>query len=241
MKYRTLLISFIAVFLVAVSSTKSSGQVPGYLGKRFLFSYDAKVSPNLYKFIDNPQHGNPIINYMHNLEVEYVIAQGGVIGLTAKYTRNQFDLQNDYQTAVLDDGETTGGIVDFKAIAFSYKAFKRSKGMLAPLGPYFKSEFGLGQLSFRPELERYENELIFKDSYLVPFIGIGIGKQFILWDYMLVDMGMELTTPFNFFPVLTGTTPVLNLNQKRNDDNAHKRMYRQLFFNFRIGVGLAAF
>ncbi len=241
MGQRILVISLIAVLSVFCLPSQSSGQVPGYLGKRFLFSYDAKLSPNIYRYTNNPDHGNPLINYMHNVDVEYVISQGGALGLSFKYTRNRFDIKNDYRQEVLDGDASIPGIVDYKALAFSYKAFMRSKGVMAPLGHYFKTEIAFGRMNYRPENDERWNVSEFEGGFWVPSLNIALGKHFIVWDMMLIDMAMELTTPYNFSGVIFNTTPILDLNSRKNADQAHKRMYRQLFFNFRIGVGFVGF
>jgi hypothetical protein len=168
-------------------------QVPGYMGKRGIVSYEFSLSPFFSNAIYGPGYTGPRIS--HAIRFEYVTGERGELVTAVRYCTDQVD------NASFTQGRSLRGVPDanranFLDFVFGWKKFRRGK--FAPLGNYHRWEFYYcnGWINY-PSIQEVNNDGNYFNiaAGKLKFKSFGfsysIGKQRVYNDKYLFDFGLK--------------------------------------------------
>ena len=204
-------------------------QAPGYLGKRNIFNYDLLFAPQLSyygkDFSYNPEQIVPL-NLKHVLSYDRVISRSFTLGVEAGlrftgYHDKNFHISNGSEQQIAKVIAPTVG-VHGRIHTF------HSRGTIAPLGTYFefivRMGYGKGVLTTIPE--RTVGRM---GEFIMPCLGVGIGKNVMIGESIIFDLGLQLVACAAFENGLTRQEPI--------SDQIGFAMSTEEIFNFKIGIG----
>lgn len=243
----TLLFAFLFVQL-------GYAQVPGYMGKRAWVSVDFNFAPALFNMNQNhmatteiiSEEGrakgvNPLaINYRPQLNFEYLVGRDVALGLSYSHVR----------TGTVKEIESISQEVDgmyydmLKGNSFGLQLKKfqfHKSASIAPIGYYWT--LGLAATKFNTYASKESKVGQFSKDVLNPVITLGIGKQKILFDRLIINSGMEFGWSFlpkDLVEEYNGDT----ISPHPHDISIH-HAYSSLFgyylFNLKLSCGYLAF
>lgn len=261
---------FIALIILFFISTNLSAQTPGYLGKKLTVGYDFHFymggidrDARKYDASYNLYQPSLFINSFHEIHADYVLTKSYSLGLSYQlFNTGQFyEEQEDYY-----DQNTSNYIyystnnylnITGSAIVVNNKFFFFNSGTgLAPTGNY--GQFGIGLITSKStaKIKGTKNDgsgstaiskIVTHEKVSTPIISGGLGNQTILFDRVIVDVGLELA----FLPgsvkgwlsdgssssYLTTTFPV-----EENAKNAVLTRLQTFYVSsVKIGVGILLF
>lgn len=186
----------------------------GYLGKRFLFSFDTRLSPAWIYPNYNNQKGGFRFNYLFAPSFEYVLSDNFTIGTSYQFFKTKFEYKKmdnnySYQNHTAD--------VSVRGYNLFMRGFLGDK---APLGYYYKYQ-----------IDAY-NYKVFKSDWIFG-MRIEFGKNLFITKYISLGTGLSAGLLFDGFKTLGDN----NSDASINDYAATKLlgMYA-IGLNFSIGI-----
>ena len=211
---------FIFVIASSISASITGGAFnPGYLGKKTVIS--AAYTPH-YRIGVNLLFDEPITNFSNRLRNKFDLnlerAISKTISFNLQYGLSHFKAKYG---PFGDDVFEKNGMPTFYGLKYiranvtssnfliGMKIYNQNKGAIAPLGNYFhlfygKSTVNIKKLSlFAPaqtDADKFSDYFKIPNhdeaySYDYPFLGLGFGKNRILYDKLL--LGIEISSSFN--------------------------------------------
>lgn len=229
-------------FIFYLLSIYSIGQVPGYMGKRFIVGVGNSFAVNLKPLylLDNPEstYLGPVITNAFN--VEYVISERRSLCFSVRqFTRkidNRYYSTNNYNIV-------TKGFEKFHLFNYSIGVKRFAKRRIAPLGFYTKWEgyYINGWMDYKsyavPVSTFNSYELVQYEGGKIKFFGTGgaysIGKQRIFKDKFVIDYGVRSTVMVVLFDSANAYEKKLGLYA--SDVSIFSLL------NFNINIGFLAF
>jgi hypothetical protein len=240
---KNLIFSILCIGLIG----SSYAQVPGYMGKKFLASYNLNLG-----------FGDPLfasawgIYPRHCLSADYVISRQTMIGLSYDYLSAKVKGDNSNG----DDGSGVWeNLTHFSNhnIGINFTVFPRRNGTVAPLGRYikFKAYYGVYHVSrdiyvdyedlLNNEYRKlYNNTAVYKSWGF----GLGYGSIRMIGKKVTLDLGGEVNVAlkqFNgvedqFYP---NTKSDLSYSESAGNWNAklNSFLWGNFLGSFKIGVG----
>lgn len=246
MKKRINLI-LITLSCLGLMTVSGNAQGPGLSGKRFSTFYNLEYAGKMvYSDFDNNKgdyyneinDGTPsllksIINFRHNVQVEYNINRKVTIGAFGSYFREGF------------------GIVEPRLFSknyqsFSYgiavKLFSLKKGGLAPLGRYFSLKIfnNYNIIHYRGISNIYgDNFRTNETTYSSPRISVVFGKQGILTGKVLFNVAVEAGILFYEEIDSSALVPFYNIGYQTDD--LMRSLNTAHLFRLTFGAGINPF
>jgi hypothetical protein len=254
-----------ALFFI-ISFPEADAQPPGYLGKRWIVSYDIFALPALRNFNENGERGITAFNTRHEFSVDWVIGLKQSVGMSLHLTKSQFKFSDRFDYTYYDSywEEETSRSIKYGSIRGQLSAFAIGlhthmyfNKLIAPLGAYFKPEILLINFSATFDSAEFKkNVLLFsnlksenypvpanKSSYFTMAIGATLGTHYVFLERILINVG------FQFGYLLGGQTidEYINthdlLSVDVDQDNlipvsAKDRLFSQYFINVNAGLGI---
>lgn len=227
MRQLIILLSILALGFTA------KAQVPGYMGKRHLFTYTPSMSlfSNEYRV---QQKASTHFFFTHLLSYYYVIKKNKAIGLFYDYAG-----YNVYAGAAGRDELQQYIYADFKKhqIGFQYRKYFRSRN-LAPLGTYMR--YSISALKATTTMKEASIPYYYADgdrgdteiSNWDVAVGIGIGKQFVIAKY--VPLNFELNVQLPWSQLFAYPTAPLETSHTYS-------VIGTTLFKVNVGIGILAF
>ncbi|MFL5764232.1 MAG: hypothetical protein ACJ77K_09840 [Bacteroidia bacterium] len=245
-----------SIFLLHFVQYAQKDPVPGYMGKRCVIGYTVLAHPSFPDVTESigtsDPHDYPWLNMTHAATFEYFMPKRTSLCLGFQYSRLWLGyLSGHIASSYRGKGnQKYPALLNTEAITIGFKSF--AKGSIAPLGRYFRmdvlvlfnkfhadpegithSEFGID-----PVTHRYGNYWVpvkEKEMTLTSFGGgasIGLGRQRIFFDRLVVDSGIRLCIALAQDPANSSYS---------NSFNVTSRVFYNQFINFRLGIGFLAF
>ena len=247
MKYIVILISFLFF------QQNGMAQVPGYMGKRAWITADFNFAPALFNmnknhmiikedFLDGYSRAkgqNPwAINYRPEINFEYLTGRDVALGLSWGSVRT--GTIKELESHNPEIAGTYYDILKGNAFGVHIKKFKFDKSAsIAPIGYYWK--LGLLATRFNTYSSNESKKGQFSETVTNPVITLGIGKQKVLFDRLLLNTGMEFG--YSFMPKDT-TDDGSTTTSHPNDVSIHhvySSMLGYYLFNLKVSCGYLAF
>ncbi len=232
MKKHLLLVTLLAVALAGMA------QVPGFRGKKFIITYDAGIN---HPILVGRTGKLPML--YHNVALEYVVARQWTVGVHYGFmTYNAPNEKNIFGSYYSDvpgyRPQDFKGRYTQHTVSFIAKKFYRRKGYLAPVGRYVMFGAYYQYVTDHFYESRISNNYYFTNYALVSKkaiahyggITVGLGRNFVVARYMLIDIGCALS----FSPALR------NLGGNEEGYMIRELTLRNLF-QLRLGLGFLAF
>ncbi len=240
---------YTALFCIAFA-IQLNAQVPGYMGRKLSIAYSPAFGAAIQDFTDSKgsEVGLLAPSFRNDIDIEYCINRGLSVGPSVKYNivkmRNvEYDPFDDLLLSRGFVGDVTLGSLAVSVKAKNYSFV--SRGGIAPQGNYYSFELAYIHSSVLSsesiDYDTYHNEydiLIDFDSLdysagQLMFI-LGGGKQQILNDKWLLDIGWEIGVSFS--------TNVLDTDYEIYDEStfqkyANQRIASTYLLNFSVGFG----
>lgn len=236
------------VILVLVSSN-CFGQASGYMGKKFLITGEVSFFNALFNPNHNMNQGlnKSSFNFRSTTDLDYVIARNGTIGATFDvfYTGMKYDWNSDTYSELMvpgiEDRFDHARIFGY-GYGINYKIYRNpSKAGIAPIGSYAKFDIMLLDVRIRPFDKEGDVALgEFRDRFFTPAISITLGRQRVLWDFLVLRTGIQLGfVPFGISPYLQSLDKGIERGTQEQDlrANAEARLMTYYLFNINFGVG----
>ncbi|MDB5282820.1 MAG: hypothetical protein JWO06_1895 [Bacteroidota bacterium] len=215
-----------------------AAQVPGYQGLKFSVKYDLGFMHPIFEY----RRGTlPLL--CHNFSVDYVVSRSVSLGIRYgfmfyKQPPNKLAFNNNVGDLDINPADYLGKYQQHQ-ISFIVKRFYKRKGFIAPVGRYITFgayyQYATDQTILNTTNYSYPNSKFYFQSFkgTAHFGGVilGIGRNFIVANRVIIDFGGEINFPF---AVVSKTASL------------EKRVtYRDVLYNnlmqLYIGVGMLAF
>ena len=201
----------ILLYILLFTGSVGFCQVPGYMGLKLSVNYDAGL---MHPAIVGRTGTLPML--YHNVSVDYVLTRSVSIGL--KYC---FMTYNAPAERIQFDGSGFNN-TDYKGrytehvVAFIVKRFFRNRGFIAPVGRYMT--YGLYyQYAVDRGATTWAGGNSINDEHTAAPVGfkgtanyggfiLGIGRNFIVANRMIIDFGGNINVPLNYVIEAGGTT-----------------------------------
>ena len=202
--------------LFIFSTVTLQAQNPGYLGKKFSAGYNfhfylggLQNRARTYDAAYRIYQPSIFLNKLNEVHADYVLSKNYSIGLSYQFFKTGQSYHEDGSSRDLNGNYinyTAKNYLNIKgtAIALTNKFyfFKNGTG-LAPIGNYL--QLGIGAVtasSISKDLitldsgnsnSIYQTKYVTHESITTPLINIGLGHQTILFDRLIIDVGIEGT------------------------------------------------
>lgn len=235
-------------FILTLVSTQAFGQASGYMGKKLLITGEVSFLNALFNPNHNMNQGlNKFsFNFRSTTDLDYVIARNGTIGATFDvfYTGMKYDWNSDDFNKLLVPGiedQFDHGRIFGYGYGINYKIFRNpSKGGIAPVGSYAKFDVMLLDVRIRPFDNGNDVAHPYSDRFLTPAISITLGRQRVLWDFLVLRSGIQIGfVPFGISPYLQSLDKGIERGSQQQDlrANAEARLMTYYLLNVNFGVG----
>ncbi len=187
MRFRYLL-SVLIVSLAFVTQAQ-----PGYQGKKFLTTYNLRFVPALTNKNFHSKSGvlPGDFNLTHIANIEYVVSRKVSLGMRYSFTRTSVDMNFIDEKSPFNIYKNRDDLA-FKAyvhgIGFYTKMFYGGHQNLAPRGSYMTLQ---ADAYYTMVKDSYVNNSTVGNYWGNFSIGIGFGKQMIVFDRLVLDYGIE--------------------------------------------------
>jgi hypothetical protein len=253
------------IILLAIAYQAATAQVPGYMGKRMLASYNFCPGFSLFQFPvqDLPKTRTGFFP-KHCLNVDYVVSRQTMIGLNYEYLSAKPLADQDIKDYFADN--SVGLTPGFKTlpqsfanhnIGVNFTFFSKSGGTVAPLGNYIKlkiyySTYNVNQITqVNTNPSYYTNDIAyisqFHNNYVYHSYGIGLGygSVRIIANHVTLDFGGELNYALNSLQTNYGTVQSQPTDQQaiytytpgQWDKTLQSFLLANFLGTFKIGVG----
>lgn len=185
-------------------------------------------------------------NFRSTTDLDYVIARNGTIGATFDvfYTGMKYSWNADEHAELLvpgiEDRFDHARIFGY-GYGINYKIFRNpSKAGIAPVGSYAKFDLMLLDVRLRPFDNSNDVPNSYSNRFFTPAISITLGRQRILWDFLVLRTGIQLGfVPFGISPYLQSLDKGIERGTQEQDlrANAEARLMTYYLFNINFGVG----
>jgi hypothetical protein len=244
-------------FLFVISVFASYGQVPGFMGKRFILFADANPTPAF--FVQNSNNTLDAIfgdmevrtdkvnrfafNFRPQVTGEYLI--GRDIGLGISYSQIMIGTTRAYQTTPASPYNLSGNyeidldVIRGQAAGIHLKFYHFSESeSIAPIGFYHTFS------AYITRTNTYDNKKsktkLFRNDFVYPAATYSWGRQSMIAKGLLLKIGVEMGwafTPTNYFQETQEEWSV----QEYSGYNVHRSLAGYYFFNVNLGLGYALF
>lgn len=202
--------SIILVVALLFFSGLAVAQVSGFLGKRALLEYSAQVNPYGTEIWQTQK-----IGFQHGIHLKYVLNRKDQLGLQFSFSRPDLAALPDFET--LSEAQ-------FFSTGIQYANYNAFNGAIAPYGSYF--DYSLKYLRGTAfDASQFSDEE-WQATRL--FAGIGLGKRFILWRLLSLDIGTHIGFS-------------LPLDRTEQTETLHLALRRMHNFEMRLGLGFLIF
>ncbi|MFL5764233.1 MAG: hypothetical protein ACJ77K_09845 [Bacteroidia bacterium] len=246
----------LSIFVLSLADMQGQSAISGYMGKRATVSYSIFAHPSLPGFAGffgtNSPYDDLSINLTQAGSFEYLFAKKTSVCLGFQYSKLWLGYEDEYVARTYSG---TGGLkypalCKTKGISLGLKFYTRTR--IAPVGTYFRGDLlvlfnskytdphGISHMEYGedPITHQYGNHYIpVTDKPQTSTSGgggasIGLGRQRIFFDRLVVDSGMRFCIALSSEPGGTGYAaqfPVM------------ERVFFSQFINYRLGIGFLAF
>jgi hypothetical protein len=199
----------------------SQAQNLGYMGKRFLFNFETRVSPTL--MFPNYYGSEYFLSLDASVSpgIEFVFFNSGSVGFSYSLVKTQFESQDWSQNYPLE----------ITSYSFFYKQYFRSKNdyYQAPFGPY-------GLVRFDYMFLKTPGFMNFTDDEMWGF-KLEFGYDYLVWDRVRLSWGISvgLTNKMyksDFYNDYYNVT---------NDDMITNRTFINYVYNNKFSIGILLF
>ena len=214
-----------------INSFNSFGQASGYMGKKFLITGEVSFFNALFNPNHNMNQGlNKLsFNFRSTTDLDYVVARNGTIGATfdvfytgIKYNWNS-DTYSELMVPGIEDRFDHARIFGY-GYGINYKIYRNpSKAGIAPIGSYAKFDIMLLDIRIRP-FDKNGGVVMgtFQDRFFTPAISITLGRQRILWDFLVLRTGLQIGfVPFGISPYLQSLDKGIERGNQQQDLRAN--------------------
>lgn len=225
-------------------------QAPGLYGKRLIvegatsillnttqvrYNHLDKASPDLN---DNIVHQPFLYSFNFQLNAYYAISRLHMIGGGITHTRLGFgiDWENDqlYTSSINANVHTN-------MFNFYVRRYKIGGGSIAPLGRYYQygASLVLNNRFFKEsELDYDDPEIFGRQLFVTPALNFALGRQTIMFDKLLVDVGIQSVILLPFGLDYESLSNRNNYIINPGASTMYHRLIRHFAFRFKIGIGL---
>lgn len=226
---------YITISLLLLIACTTSAQVPGYKGKKMLVKYNMG---SFFGFINSySSTGDGYKGYQpvfhHYLSAEYTISTRATAGLSYKYQNSRLY----FESGDSRDDEVVEGRLVAHTIGAYIKRFKQKRGYLAPVGRYLNYQLKGALYKGVDKDDKLVCDGGNCDDQLGPYgdviFTLGVGRHFLLFERMIIDLGMDLS-----FPIVSMISQSATYD---HDYDVHSRYYFSQFVQVKIGIGFLAF
>lgn len=243
------------LFLLLVTACFSSGaQSPGYLGKKFSFSYGLYLNNTLSNPNFMGSDGIGAINLRNVFTLDYVLARKFSLGVSFHYFPTMFSYKgycnyevisgNQINSKHFNGSNTLKSKMNVYGIGINPKFFLSDH--IAPLGSYLKPELLLLLYTVNSNIEDIGDEKDIPDfknysPYKAFAISLEFGKNYILFNRLMLDFGFQAGLVFNG-SMRPGFADSYEYNEKNYYNfTPKKRLIGNYLFNARLGIGFLVF
>lgn len=245
----------IHLFFIFAFSVSSSGQAPGYMGKRFMASFDLMssivvrgptaqnkgASPHyLFQNGTTTTEASFALNLNYRINASYIFANNFAVGLNTSFAKTGLCLKYAHQGSA-----TTNAYDHFYTLNYNTIGIDITRSSyLAPIGLYGKLGFGLvtgkgveSNLNVLTD-PSFNPASIYTSIKPFPYIQLGLGWKNVLFDRIILDFG---------FDAAFATIKKVYRNFSSNEFQEHyylasrARIARHLMINVKVGLGFLIF
>ena len=224
------------------------GQASGYMGKKLLVTGEVSFLNALF----NPNHNmnQGLRKFAFNLrataDLDYVVARNSSVGATFDVfvTGAAFDWQTDkYDELLVQDigPNFQHSRISGYGYGINYKIFRNpAKSGIAPVGSYVKIDLMLLDTRLRPFDNSADATHSFSDQFFTPAISFTLGRQRILWDFLILRTGIQVgIVPMGISPYLQNLGDGIERGTQQQELRAHAeaRLMTYYLLNVNFGVG----
>ncbi|MDQ3047805.1 MAG: hypothetical protein M3R27_09685 [Bacteroidota bacterium] len=224
------------------------------MGKRLSLSYSAYISPSYVWPSRSSSEGEPGINYLNSIDLDFVIKPRTSLCFSTQFGRTGLTYAT---TFYYDNGTMYYKPKDKKAIGLQmlnftlgFKFFNR--GYLAPHGKYKKVELVLLSPTVIFDRDAFylnnssESYPVSNKKYTYKSVAIGytIGRQRIIKDMLIIDTGIRFgITPYSLYNFMFEFSGAYSDGtfQEQFIQPVHERLFGAQLFNIHFGIGFLAF
>lgn len=248
--------------LVLLLTPALSAQIPGYLGKRFSLQADLQTMQALQGPTANnrgsayygAQGGGFALNWRAGLSGGYAISRERQLYLGVDYLKTGMvlDVQTVYDDPFFDlrftDDHSLFYNLTAKTATVGIRTYNINKGAIAPFGPYsgifleYSRVTGAildkqTNLEGRDQYQRTEHAPLGIQPKMNYFVfGYEFGKNFIVADRFVLNLGAKLRLPLQIFRLLQEEDPDID-NQTKFENEVISRLGLHSLLTVNVGGG----
>lgn len=256
---KILLLTFAIMFGVAAFA-----QGPGYMGRHFLINAECNLSPSWLnpnpltealkaRFPDNSHAQRYLgLNYFVNPSIEMIITRNSTVGLGYNFYKSPFEGRVWREWEEIDGDNYHWGSWNYNftgtVTAHGFSAFYKIYPFdsYAPLGYYLKFtfdgffyHFDLDQSMPRGLVNHYPE--MAKDHGVLFGARFEMGRDYLLFNYLRLSMGLSVGTTFGGFGVGPPFDKYDKAGECTPDSYVRNRILNAYWFGLKVGVGVLAF
>lgn len=188
---------YIGAFILFLFSAASSlCQVPGYMGKKFIFEIGAQGLPAVGYFVSDEKFLD--LNIRYSLGVDYVLTKRLCVGASIQQTNDVVFFKKHTNLSFLHDGYEEPQ--EYKSAANFYglnyglhlKIFSfKSSGSIAPFGRYAIVEYLINNIEITDDGRYYASEKKNLNQINTATFVLGIGSQKIFFNRIIIGVCMK--------------------------------------------------
>lgn len=236
------------ILCIFLSLGIASQAQPGYQGKKLLVLYDYRFIPTLgNNFNYHSKQGilPDDFSVAHEFSLEYVVSRKRSLGFRYSYSRSTVNLNlidgDDSQFDIYANLEDK----PFKSHVYGFglysKNFFGGHANLAPRGIYVSYH---ADAYYSVLKDSYINNTTMSTSWSNFSLGMGIGKQLIAFNRVIIDYGFESNV---CLPGLEKLSPLRDRSQDTDNttlsevnSEVNARTFSMYMFMFKLGIGFLA-
>lgn len=183
------------ILIALIFSISGYANSNGYMGLNVGLKYSASLPAGIF---------NPKYKFVvgHDAEIEYTFKKNwSVVGIYELFKANIETISEI--NSFSDEFDTRKQTLNFTShkIGFSFRKYPKKRVSIAPLGNYFGIGAGIIlpheanlSISFNTETN-LSSESYTENQYTDFYIGFEAGRQYVIFDRMLIDVGMRIHLP----------------------------------------------
>ncbi|MES2733883.1 MAG: hypothetical protein V4714_19200 [Bacteroidota bacterium] len=198
---------------------------PGYQGKKLSIQGSMYFMPALVNANYSKKSGLLTFNTASEASLDYVVGKRNSLGMSYRHARTS-NLLGEGKEGVSPDKVFTN------SVGIYYRLYRRDFGNIAPLGRYL--QMGAGMM-FNKVIEESGTTT----SFNMYSIRVGLGKNRVLFDRLLVSYGWEFAYSFTGFNA-EGVLGATYYYKDEAPSMAQYRLLRHSMLNLKVGIGFLA-
>ncbi len=257
------------ILLANIPAFTSFGQIPGYLGKRFILHTNIYSIPTFGPTAANKglsvgrlfeaEQGSFGLSNRFEVQGEYAISRKNSISLAVDYYKTGMALNINTtvlkNTGFLDtDQHSLFYNLSSVGVNLGFSGYFTSKGALAPMGKHrtiaLWAKLVNGQIldkktSFNDSNVQTHEKILINPKFIRYGISLATTENTIILDKLVLNIGWQINVPFDVFAYESasnyGTDGTVLGNQIAYENNARFRLRNHDLFMLKIGFGYLAF